>query len=100
MLLIRFTVWFGPSRYRDHSLPDMPPKVTQEAHATRLGLAEAIRRVRAYEDAFKARYAKVAATEFTLLGVDEIDDLDDETLDLARVRLIESLPTEASAIGA
>ena len=99
MLLIRFTVWFGPSRDRDPSLPEMPVTVTQEAYATRLSLLDAIRHVRAYEDAVKARYAKVTATELTLLGVDAIDDLDDEALDLARVRLIESLPTEADKVG-
>lgn len=100
MLLIRFNVWFGPSRHRDPNLGEMKSQITQEAHATRLSLPDALRRVRAYEEAFGNRYASVTATEFTLLGVDVIEDLDDESLSLARVPLIEELPTTAEQIGA
>ncbi len=100
MLLIRFNVWFGPSRHaKATNEGQIAQRVDLEAYATRLSLSEAIRRVRAYEEAFRIRYREVSAVVFSLIGVDEIDNLDDATLEIARVRLIESLPMDPEQIG-
>lgn len=100
MLLIRFNVWFGPSRDWTNSGKPYVHGITEkvEAYVTRLSLADAVLHMRAYEHAFNKRYAAVNATVFTLLGVDAIDDLDEEAADLARVRLIEDMPTKAEEL--
>lgn len=94
MLLIRFNVWWGPSKDYSHEVrmgrkPDREPEIKQEAYATRLSLLEALRRVRMYERAFEQKYGRDSVVEFTLLGVDTIEELDEEGIELARVRLIE-----------
>jgi hypothetical protein len=100
MLLTRFNVWFGPSRNRIHEAnmgtqTRMEPEIKQEAYATRLSLPQALRRMQAYERAFNERYEKVSAVNYTLLGVDTVEDLSREELDIARVHLVEDLPTTA-----
>jgi hypothetical protein len=100
MLLIRFNVWFGPSRIRIHETnlgqqTRMEPEIKQEAYATRLSLPQALRRMQAYEEAFNRRYENHSAVNYTLLGVDTIEDLSREELDIARVHLVEDQPTTA-----
>jgi hypothetical protein len=73
----------------------MEPEIKQEAYAPRLSLPQALRRMQAYERAFNERYEKVSAVNYTLLGVDTVEDLSREELDIARVHLVEDLPTTA-----
>ncbi len=98
MLLIRFNVWFGPSRTRMHEAnmgtqTRMESEVKQEAYATCLTLPQALRRMQEYERAFNERYEKVSAVNYTLLGVDTIEYLSREDLEIARVHLVEDRPT-------
>ena len=54
-------------------------------------LHTALERIRAFEQAFQAKYSTTAAIEFELQNVAQIEDLDDRHIEMARVTLIERL---------
>ena len=90
MLIITMNQWFGPGRNwpHDKQKPDSEQKKT--CFATRLPLADALRRVRAYQNAFCGQY--VMAIELTLLSVHTIEDLEDDLLGFFNAKLAENLP--------
>lgn len=98
MLLLTMSEWFGPSQHRDRSLPSIEPSVRTVAFVTRLPLSVALERIRHYEAAYKRRNRGVTSVEFSLLGVDTIDDLDEATIDLARVQLVEALAVDGNEL--
>lgn len=60
--------------------------------ATRLPLVDAIRKLHEHEKWYRRKYIRMAVN-FNLVGVSEIEDMDDETLNLLRIELIDDLTT-------
>jgi hypothetical protein len=88
MLLIQTSQWWGPTRNRARDLPKITPEIKAVSYATSLMLSEALAALREYDDLFKQVYVHTAV-EHTLIGVQTIDDLTAETIELARISTIE-----------
>lgn len=95
MLILAYNVWMGYTPEGSEILRargiDFPPKNGPETFATRLPLAEAIRRMAEREAAIKAG-GSLCHIEYTLWHVCQVDDLTDEEVHLAHMCLIEHLP--------
>jgi hypothetical protein len=88
MLLIQTSQWWGPTRNRPRDLPKITSEIKAVSYATSLPLSEALAALREYDDLFKQVYVH-SAVEHTLIGVQTIDDLSAETIELARISTIE-----------
>jgi hypothetical protein len=62
---------------------------TTRGFCTRLGLSEAIKKLKAYSETYNAKYP--IAVEFSVIGVQEIEDLSEELIDMANMELIETM---------
>ncbi|RYE43956.1 MAG: hypothetical protein EOP24_26270 [Hyphomicrobiales bacterium] len=92
MLLITMHEWFGPSKARtSRAGPRMEVERRHRGFITSLSLGEAIERIRAYEEAFNARYSEHTALNFELLSASKVDELTEEQIDSARVVHVEKL---------
>ena len=96
MLLLTFRNWNGPTASGRQKADMRGVKIERDIRevglVTRLALGEAIRRVHEYEIAHTAHFDGDFASEYELLQVSVIDDLDDAEIRMARVTLVESLP--------
>ncbi len=105
MLLLTFKNWFGPSRkthpvrtdfknfYPDH--PIIEPETRTEAFVTMLPLGEALDRVYLYETLFK-EHSLYTASEYSLIGVTSIENLTEDQIYHAKLRIVEELPQHLS----
>lgn len=96
MLLLTMREWFGPSesateRNEKSGAAVIGSDVRLRAFVTKLPLGRALMEIRAYEDAFKARYSQVSGIAFELVHVAYIDDLNDSEITAARVSYVERL---------
>ena len=91
MLMLTMRECFG-QKERPGVMKPQAMDVRDRGFVTRLPLAEALGRIRAYETAYKARYDRVGLwIEFELLQVSSIEDLDDEAIEISRAVHVEKL---------
>lgn len=96
MLLLTVREWFGPSREgaataAAQGRPVPASEVKHRGFVTNKPLGQAIQYLSMHEDAY-CSYFTATAIELALLQVSVIDDLNDYEIELARMRLVESLP--------
>ena len=91
MLLITMHEWIGPNHHKvtDKQREEMPVSEGVVIFASRLPLGDAIERLKKYSDDFGAN--RLTVLEYSLLSVSVIDELTDEQLKMAHVRLVEAL---------
>ena len=101
IILLHVKQWLGPSRSMIMTACDYdPPVITDEAFLSRCGVVEALRKIRAYENAFNERYSKVRALNFTFLSFCEFPEIDRTTSvreleQLTRASFIDGMPQRA-----
>lgn len=96
MLMLTMNEWYGyGSHYLDPvgRMTGKQPEIRHRGFITALPLCEAVRRIRAYEDAFKDRYGSSGRVmEFELLAVATVPDMTAEEIELSRAVHVERLP--------
>lgn len=95
MFLLLMREWCGYGRdYKDQAARQATkPEIGQVAFVTQLRLGEALRRIKAYSDAYKERYGQFAKVyEFQLLAVSTIEHLTEEEIELTGASHVEKLP--------
>ncbi len=89
MLLLTVQEWIGPGRDMVEDRHLWPEKISTKAFATRLELERAINVLADYEDRYNR--ANRLAVNFTLIGIQTIEDISDGALECVRVELVENL---------
>ena len=95
MLLITVNEWFGYSRFCADRIKAeaFKPEKTEVVFLTHLPISQALTRISTYETAFKDKYGAFAPiVEYTLVNITTIPDLDEDSIELTRLRLVEKLP--------
>lgn len=97
MLILMINEWVGPGR---KCTPDQRNRLQSVqgviGMATRLPLAEAIEQLTAHKAWFDGR--GLMSVCYTLLGVSEVDDIDDRLIDSMQMALIEGMQTEGKTM--
>jgi len=97
MLILTVNEWVGPGKKCTPEQYDKMQVVQGVAGmATRLPLADAIRKLNAHKKWFDSQ--GLTAVCYTLLGVCEVDDLDDDLIISMQMILIENMQTDGDAI--
>lgn len=93
MLMITMREWFGPSKAGFNGPLDLQQKVEirLRGFVTEYPLADALRKIRRYQEAFNKRYAAGSAIEFELLSVTTIDHLPEDVVEISGAVHVEKL---------